>query len=570
MNTGDLQYVAGDLYVAGKITSPFAPVVPPADYVTSVVSQAPVSAATSGSVVTMSYAGLQPKKPGDPTLFTGVPVNCIFGADNGAEGALVLPLSGNIAVTGGQIEPQYEPNCLPIGRIICQTVLGATYPNQPDYTDGSLQITNCGIGDIIFGEGSSRVEFTGIGTGAGTGFPPGPGQVVFLEGDGIQMLATKDLGPEVGGGGEVVVSNTGVLSVSAPAAPSLQQAAKRSRSASGFAAAVSVPQTGALSLVGGTNMTVEQTAPGEFTFSASGASIAGVTSIQGESGGAVVGEVAFASANAGLTVVSDTAAAAVQFANTGVIDLQTTGVGLAIQVQTDAGGKIVTLANSGVFSIASGTGISAGPKINGVSTVSNTGLLSLAAVGGLQPGFGYTGAVTLADTSSIVVSSTGLQGESVFSFSSRPQPVSPSGFQGTFANPIVQQEVAAGGNNVVVGAGGLGTAYWVDLGNPITTGGAPRNTQSKGYLSAGAAIGSTNLMFAVYYPGLTASSILTLHPCTAYATSGTPITPQPRYQISAYGLNTGTGADSPYPNQYFFMVACPTGGEYQYSWSIDV
>lgn len=555
MNTGDLQYVAGDLYVAGKITSPFAPVVPPADYVTSVVSQAPVSAATSGSVVTMSYAGQLPSDDVlKPVLYSSVPVNSVFGADNGSEGALKLALSGNIGVSGGPIEPAFAPNCLPIGRIIAQTVLGAPYPNQPAFTDGTLQLTNCGIGDVIFGSGAGSVTFTGIGTGAGEGFPPGPGQVVFLEGDGIEMVATKDLGIDVGGGGQVVVSNTGVLSVSAPDAPALQQA-KRARSASGLAAVTATPQTGALSLVGGTNMTVEHTGPGEFTFSASGAQIAGVSSLTGDTGSAVFGEVAILSTNDALSI--NTSDNTVSITNTGVKTVQTTGgtSGLAIQTQNDGGATIVTLANSGVISIGSGLGITAGPKINGVSLVSNTGVVTIGSGPGISASAVDGGVSTVSNTGVLALGVAGIQtgytgdvalagsgGLSVFGTAAVPGTspatltvtVVPQSIGGSkWAQPVPSQVASP----QVTMENLLGTFQnYIDL----------TGQQLQGYMQF------SETAVAVFYPGLTASSVMLINEVNGSV--GTVIT---GYGLSSNGPKTDGG--QPAGKALYFLLSQPAG-----------
>ena len=426
MNTGDLQYVAGSLYVSGTVVAKNIPEGGGSITSVTVAGGAPLVASTAGSTVTLSYAA--PGFGGSELPPETVPVNSLIGFDSvgvGSGADIVIPLVGNVAFSGGQKLLGPGSNDLPKGGIWVESIASSAVPGLPVGTDGTVLITNVGIGSITAGD-DQELTFTGYAARPnGSGEPllePSPGNVTFAGGSGIAVSSAFASEGDPYGSGVVTISNSGVTSVGLPA-----DTQKRSRLGAAVAAA-----SGDIVLAGAGDTVITQEGS-TFTFTSTPG---GVRSIAIPNGSPLTGDVSFepagytqltqlgnvitisslqnaagtgisiaenpvystitntgvTSAVAGAGISVSGATGAVTVANTGILSASASGAGLS--ASTASG--VLTLSNTGVTSAVAGTGISVSGA-SGAVTVANTGVTQVTAGYGLEAS-ASTGAVTLANT----------------------------------------------------------------------------------------------------------------------------------------------------------------------------
>lgn len=279
MNTGDLQYVSGDLYVSGTVVAKNVPAGGGTLTAVTVAGGAPLKALTAGSTVTLSYAAESFGGPEQPP--ETVPVNSLLGYDNVGVGSnIVIPVVGNVAFSGGA-KSIGGPNPLPSGGVWVNSVAGSAVSGFPVGTDGTVLVTNVGIGSVTAGD-ATPLTFTGTGARqVGSVFEKAaPGNVTFEGGSGVDV--SSQFATAAGfGSGVVTISNTGVTSVGLPA-----DTLKRSRLGAAVAAA-----TGDIVLQGAGATTITQDGS-TFTISSSATGQSGILALTDQRG---------ASADAGTT-----------------------------------------------------------------------------------------------------------------------------------------------------------------------------------------------------------------------------------------------------------------------------
>lgn len=253
MNTGDLRYVAGDLYVSGRVTQGNPAVPPPVD---GLAASYPLTVQSVDGVPTVGY-GADPFSGSAPVL---QPVGGILAKDgvSGTGASLAIPVQGNVVITGGP--PSIgTSNALPTGLIVASSTQGFPGGSVPPATniDGTVTLTNVGIGTLT--AGTATFSGSAAKTVGQTYTGPKPGYVeIDSLGSGIAITGEYTSGTS--GGGTVFVENTGVLSVGVPAPPT----GKRALGAASVSSA-----TGDITLIGDGLTTVTQSGS-EFTFTSTG------------------------------------------------------------------------------------------------------------------------------------------------------------------------------------------------------------------------------------------------------------------------------------------------------------